>query len=88
MNPKSNPQDKMRPEYDFSGGVRGKYYERYQTRYKITITSDLVATSTSSAESVGAITRPASMTQPVLYAYSTASPKIEVGEASVKVNAR
>jgi hypothetical protein len=20
----------MRPEYDFSGGVRGKYYERYK----------------------------------------------------------
>jgi hypothetical protein len=22
--------DEMRPEYDLSGGVRGKYYERYQ----------------------------------------------------------
>ena len=23
------PEDEMRPEYDFSGGVRGKYAERY-----------------------------------------------------------
>ena len=25
----ANPDD-MRPEYDFSGGVRGKHYEQYQ----------------------------------------------------------
>jgi hypothetical protein len=24
------PEDEMRPEYDLRGGVRGKYYERYQ----------------------------------------------------------
>ena len=24
------PDDEMRAEYDFSGGVRGKYYERYR----------------------------------------------------------
>ena len=24
------PHDEMRPEYDLRGGVRGKYYERYQ----------------------------------------------------------
>jgi hypothetical protein len=24
------PTDDMRPEYDLTGGVRGKYYERYQ----------------------------------------------------------
>jgi hypothetical protein len=23
------PEDKMRDEYDFSGGVRGKYYQQY-----------------------------------------------------------
>jgi hypothetical protein len=23
--------DDMRPEYDFSGGVRGKHYQQYQT---------------------------------------------------------
>ena len=26
----ANP-DEMRPEYDFSGGVRGKHYQQYQT---------------------------------------------------------
>jgi hypothetical protein len=31
MNHKSEAEnDDMLPEYDFSGGVRGKYYERYQ----------------------------------------------------------
>jgi hypothetical protein len=24
------PTNEMRPEYDLTGGVRGKYYERYQ----------------------------------------------------------
>lgn len=26
----SDPNDEMLPEYDFSGGVRGKYYEEYK----------------------------------------------------------
>ena len=31
MSRRSRPQrDEMRAEYDFSGGVRGKYYERYR----------------------------------------------------------
>jgi hypothetical protein len=32
MNPKVGraDNDEMRPEYDFSGAVRGKYYERYR----------------------------------------------------------
>jgi hypothetical protein len=29
MNPQANG-DEMRPEYDFSGGVRGKHYETYR----------------------------------------------------------
>ena len=31
MNPKtsSEPEDEMRDEYDFSGGVRGKFYKEY-----------------------------------------------------------
>ena len=31
MNRKANsrPADEMRPEYDFSGGVRGKFYKEY-----------------------------------------------------------
>src|SRR5712692_10947713 len=27
---RNNSDDDMRPEYDFSGAVRGKYYERYR----------------------------------------------------------
>ena len=27
--PEATDTDDMRPEYDFSGGVRGKYYEAY-----------------------------------------------------------
>lgn len=26
----SAPDDEMRPEYDLSGGVRGKYFQQYQ----------------------------------------------------------
>ena len=31
MSPQDNPkpEDEMRDEYDFSGGVRGKFYEEY-----------------------------------------------------------
>jgi hypothetical protein len=29
--------DDMRPEYDFSGGVRGKHYRAFQRGYKATI---------------------------------------------------
>jgi hypothetical protein len=31
MNPENNlePEDEMRDEYDFSGGVRGKFYQEY-----------------------------------------------------------
>ena len=29
QNPKIDTDDEMRPEYDFSGDVRGKYYEAY-----------------------------------------------------------
>jgi hypothetical protein len=27
----------MRPEYDFSGGVRGKYYDRYRSSSNIVV---------------------------------------------------
>jgi len=33
---KRNP-DEMLPEYDFSGGVRGKYYSAYRQGYTVTI---------------------------------------------------
>jgi hypothetical protein len=29
--------DEMRPEYDFSGGVRGKYYEAYMRSRNIVV---------------------------------------------------
>ena len=29
--------DEMRPEYDFSGGVRGKYFDRYQANSNVVV---------------------------------------------------
>ncbi len=49
MNPETNPtvepetDDEMRPEYDFSGGVRGKYYEAYQKSRNVVILDPDVA---------------------------------------------
>jgi hypothetical protein len=35
--------DEMRPEYDFSGGVRGKYYEAYMKSSSIVVLDPDVA---------------------------------------------
>jgi hypothetical protein len=35
-------QDEMRQEYDFSNGVRGKYYEAYQKANNILITNTVI----------------------------------------------
>jgi hypothetical protein len=35
--------DEMRPEYDFSGGVRGKYYEAYMKSSNIVVLDPDVA---------------------------------------------
>jgi hypothetical protein len=35
--------DEMRPEYDFSGGVRGKYYEAYKQATNIIVLEPDVA---------------------------------------------
>ena len=45
MNPGSTEQldDEMRPEYDFSGGVRGKYYEAYQCSRSVIVLDPDVA---------------------------------------------
>lgn len=49
MNSESDPtvhqeiDDEMRPEYDFSGGVRGKYYEAYQKSRNVIILDPDVA---------------------------------------------
>jgi hypothetical protein len=36
-------EDEMRPEYDFSGGVRGKYYEAYKRSTNIVVLDPDVA---------------------------------------------
>jgi hypothetical protein len=36
MKRKTN-EPEMRPEYDFSGGVRGKYYRRYMERSNVVV---------------------------------------------------
>ena len=36
-------RDEMRPEYDIRGGVRGKYYERYQKGTNVVVLAPDVA---------------------------------------------
>jgi len=44
MSQKSKPgTDEMRPEYDIRGGVRGKYYERYQRGTNVVVLDPDVA---------------------------------------------
>jgi hypothetical protein len=48
MNPETEPitetrDDEMRAEYDFSGGVRGKYYEAYQKSSNVVVLDPDVA---------------------------------------------
>lgn len=45
MNPETDPNstDDMLPEYDFSGGVRGKHYEAYQKSTNIVVLDPDVA---------------------------------------------
>jgi len=52
MNPQAQPSanDEMRPEYDFSGGVRGKHYQAYQAGTNVVfLDSDVAAVFTDSA---------------------------------------
>ena len=39
----ANTNDDMRPEYDFSGGVRGKYYDAYLKSSNIVVLDPDVA---------------------------------------------
>ena len=41
--PESTVNDEMRPEYDFSGGVRGKYYEAYMQSSNVVVLDPDVA---------------------------------------------
>ena len=44
--------DEMRPEYDFSGGVRGKYARRYAQGSNVVVLEPDVARSFSNADDV------------------------------------
>jgi hypothetical protein len=41
--PETSVNDEMRPEYDFSGGVRGKYYEAYKQSTNVVVLDPDVA---------------------------------------------
>jgi hypothetical protein len=41
--PEMTVDDEMRPEYDFSNGVRGKYYEAYQQSGNVVVLDPDVA---------------------------------------------
>jgi hypothetical protein len=41
--PETTLDDEMRPEYDFSGGVRGKYYEAYKQSTNVIVLDPDVA---------------------------------------------
>lgn len=51
MNQKPEDDD-LEPEYDFSGAVRGKYYERYQQGTNVVLLDPDVAQAFRDAESV------------------------------------
>ena len=40
---RSDPEDDLRSEYDFSGAVRGKYYERYRQGTNVVLLDSDVA---------------------------------------------
>ena len=86
MNQESEDKRDMKPEYDIRGGVRGKYFERYQQATNITVgitfgESPFVAKNTASARSVGRITRTASYPPP------TPNPKIQIGGSLTEAHA-
>jgi hypothetical protein len=59
MNQDSDARDEMKPEYDFRGGVRGKYYERYHAeRNRVVVViedSPFIAWSTAGSAQSGGI---------------------------------
>jgi hypothetical protein len=48
----SEPKEEMRPEYDFSGGVRGKYYKQYTEGTNVVLLEPDVAEVFRDSESV------------------------------------
>jgi len=49
---KRSDADEMRPEYDFSGAVRGKYYERYRAGTNVVLLDADVAEAFPTSENV------------------------------------
>ena len=54
---KSNPPDEMRPEYDFTGGVRGKFYKEYMKGTNVILLDPDVAEVFPDADAVNAALR-------------------------------
>lgn len=48
----SNLEEDMRPEYDFSGGVRGKHYQAYQQGTNVVLLDPDVAAHFKDAQAV------------------------------------
>lgn len=46
------PEDRLEPEYDFSGAVRGKYYQSYQQGTNVILLDPDVARAFKDSESV------------------------------------
>jgi len=52
QNNNPEPDEEMRPEYDFSGGVRGKYYQQYMQGTNVVLLDADVAEVFRDSESV------------------------------------
>lgn len=52
QNNSSEPKEEMRGEYDFSGGVRGKYYKQYMEGTNVVLLEPDVAKVFKDSESV------------------------------------
>lgn len=50
-------RDEMKPEYDFSGGVRGKYADRYRQGTNVVLLDPEVAAAFPDSDSVNAALR-------------------------------
>jgi len=54
---RKNDRDTMRPEYDFSHGVRGKYYEAYRAGTNVVLLDPDVAKAFADSASVNQVLR-------------------------------
>ena len=80
MSQERGEQEDMQPEYDIRGGIRGKYFERYQLLATITLEdSPLVAKNTASAPQIGSVTRRLAWPTPL------PSPNLQIAEPARSV---